>query len=329
MNSLENMSESQTNEALPKVALVVPCYNEADVLPETLEQLTGKLRSLISGSKIAEDSHIMCVDDGSVDETWRIIRDWNARSGSCVRGVKLAKNVGHQRALLAGLHLARRSATCAISIDADLQDDIDVIESMLDAHHKGAEVVYGVRRSRATDSSFKRWSAIGFYRFMKYLGVDVVENHADFRLMGRRSLDSLAEYSESNLFLRGILPLLGFQSACVYYDRKMRLAGESKYPLRKMLSFAWDGVTSFSAAPLRIISLLGVSLFVVSSLVALYSIYGYMIGKTVPGWASVSIGLYMLSGIQLLAIGVIGEYLAKIYVETKRRPRYQVEAELL
>jgi len=305
------------------LTIVIPCYNEQEVLPETVRRLGAVLGDLCGRSKVANTSHVCLVDDGSRDQTWALIEQY-AREQTFVRGIKLSRNRGHQNALLAGLMTATGSVV--ISIDADLQDDLAAIEAMLDAHQAGAEIVFGVRRLREADTFLKRFTAEGYYRLLGLLSVDVVFNHADYRLMSRRAIDALSEYEEVNLFLRGIIPQLGFRTATVYYDRSERFAGESKYPLRKMLSLAWNGVTSFSAAPLRLITGLGVLISLGSFAVTLWALFvRFVADMAVPGWTSTVVPIYFLGGIQLLAIGVIGEYLAKIYMETKRRPRFIIE----
>ena len=305
--------------------LVVPCYNEEAVLPETVKRLTEKLRGLIASGRAGEDSRILLVDDGSKDRTWELIAGFH-QENRLVSGLKLAHNRGHQNALLAGLMTARERADCAISLDADLQDDIDVLDAFLDKYHEGCEVVYGVRNKRDTDTLFKRSTAQGFYKFMKMLGVDIVYNHADYRLMGKRALDALAQYKEVNLFLRGIVPEIGFKSGVVTYDRHERFAGESKYPLKKMLHFAVDGITSFSVRPLKIISNFGIFISLASIAGLLYALISYFMGATVAGWTAIVCSIWLLGGIQLLCIGVLGEYIGKIYSEVKGRPRYVVEA---
>jgi len=301
----------------------VPCYNEEEVLPETTRRLVALLDRMIAANKVAAQSEIIYVDDGSRDRTWELIREHH-RADTRVRGIKLSANRGHQTALLAGLFAA--DADAIVSIDADLQDDVNAIEAMVDAFAQGFEVVYGARAQRDTDTVFKRATATGYYRLLSLLGVRVVYNHADFRLLSRRALAALKEYSEVNLFIRGIVPLIGFRSTTVYYARAERFAGESKYPLRKMLALAIDGVTSFTAFPLRFIAFLGM----IVSLASL-GLFGWALwirlftDQAVPGWASSVIPVYFLGGIQLLSIGVVGEYVAKLYFEAKRRPRYFVE----
>lgn len=307
-----------------RLGIVVPCYNEQEVLPETNFRLIELLDRLILKKLVSEDSGIFYVDDGSKDRTWSIIEDLNAQDNR-VHGLKLSRNRGHQNALLAGLFGAEGDAL--VSIDADLQDDVSVIEDMVIKHVKeGVEVVYGVRKSRATDSGFKRVTAEWYYKFLSAMGVDIVYNHADFRLLGRRALECLSQYSEVNMFLRGVIPLIGLSMDTVFYDRAERFAGESKYPLRRMLSFALDGITSFSVVPLRVIAVLGLLVCVFSFLVILWVVFGKIfLDSVIPGWASSVIAIYFLGGIQLLSIGVLGEYISKIYLETKKRPRYFIE----
>jgi polyisoprenyl-phosphate glycosyltransferase len=309
-----------------RLSIVVPCYNEQEVFPETVKRLTFLLDRMEGNGKITGGSEIVFVDDGSRDTTWSLIKAAHA-SDPRIRGIKLSANRGHQTALLAGLCGAAGDAI--VSIDADLQDDVSAIERMVDAYLGGKDVVYGVRGSRTTDTGFKRNSAGLYYRLVAVLGVKIVHNHADFRLLSRRALEALKEYSEVNLFIRGIVPLIGFPSGIVYYERAARFAGESKYPLRKMLALAADGVTSFTAYPLRLIALLGVAVFFLS-----IAMMGWVLwiklatGRAVPGWASSVIPIYFLGGVQLLSIGVLGEYVAKLYFEAKRRPRYFVEEQL-
>lgn len=304
-------------------AIVVPCYNEEQVLPQTTARLLALLNRLIRLEKIAENSFIYYVDDGSHDSTWALIERLaieNARIG----GVKLSRNYGHQNALLAGLFTV--PGDVLVSIDADLQDDVDAIEKMIDASKKGADVVYGVRDDRTTDTIFKRGTAHGFYRLMEALGVKIIYNHADYRLMTRRAINALMNYHEVNLFLRGIIPLLGFQSAIVYYKRSERFAGKSKYPLRRMLSLALEGVTSFSVTPLRIVTVLGAMIFALTMLMSLYIVSARLFTNlTVPGWASTVLPIYLLGGVQIFCIGILGEYLGKVYREVKGRPRYIIE----
>ena len=306
-----------------KLGIVVPCFNEEQVLPETARRLLSLLNSLEADGLATPGSSVYFVDDGSTDRTWSLIEAL-AGSDPRVHGIKLSRNRGHQNALLAGLFCAQGDAL--VSIDADLQDDVSVIRTMVERHLGGSEIVFGVRQSRSTDTRFKRGTAELFYKLLAALGVDIVHNHADYRLMGRRALQALGTYSEVNLFLRGIVPLLGFPTAMVHYDRAERFAGESKYPLRKMLALAADGITSFSIAPLRLIALLGVIVSFFSISMVGWVLYGKLFLDTaIPGWASSVIPIYFLGGVQLLSIGILGEYIAKIYLETKRRPRYTVE----
>ncbi len=305
------------------LSIVVPCYNEQEALPETTRQLLALRGRLVAAGKIADDSRIVLVDDGSRDRTWTMIEEY-AASGLPVVGVKLSRNRGHQNALLAGLFAARGDAV--VSVDADLQDDINAIEAMVDHYRQGCDVVYGVRSSRQTDTIFKRLTARSFYWLMERLGAQTVRDHADYRLLSRRAIEALREYGETNLYLRGIIPLLGFRSAIVEYARQARIAGESKYPLRRMISLALNAVTSFSVVPLRLISAIGFLVFLASLFVLAWTLWvAIFTNRAVPGWASITLPIYFLGGIQLLALGVIGEYLGKLYVETKRRPRYFIE----
>lgn len=305
------------------LSIVVPCYNEQEALPETVRRLLAVRERLVAAGKISGDSTIVFVDDGSRDRTWAMIEEY-AGAGLPVTGVKLSRNRGHQNALLAGLFTAPGDAV--VSVDADLQDDVDAIERMVDHHRQGCDVVYGVRSSRQTDTAFKRLSARSFYWLMETLGAQTVRNHADYRLLSRRAIEALREYGETNLYLRGIIPLLGFRSAQVEYERAARIAGESKYPLRRMISLAINAVTSFSVVPLRLISAIGFFVFLASLCVLGWTLWvALFTNRAVPGWASITLPIYFLGGIQLLSLGVIGEYLGKLYVETKRRPRYVVE----
>ena len=305
------------------VSIVVPCYNEEEVLLETTRRLTELLQQLISVDKISPQSCVYYVDDGSRDRTWELIRSL-ADSNTLIRGIKLSRNCGHQNALLAGLSTA--SGDVVISVDADLQDDLTAIEKMIDCYYAGNDIVYGVRDSRKADTFFKRGTAAIYYRLLGAMGVELIYNHADYRLMSRRVLAALDKFGEVNLFLRGIIPQLGFTHALVYYDRAERFAGESKYPLRKMLAFAWQGITSFSAMPLRFITGLGLLVSMISLSVTLWALWIRLFtDEAIPGWASTVLPIYFLGGIQLLCLGIMGEYLAKIYAETKRRPRYIIE----
>ena len=307
-----------------KLYLVIPCYNEEEVLPETAKRLEEKLRALIDGGKITPDSRAVFVNDGSRDGTWELIEKLH-RENPLFLGIKLSRNRGHQNALLAGLMTVRSECDAVISMDADLQDDINAIDAMIEKYNEGYDVVYGVRSSRRRDSFFKRTTAQGFYRLMRAMGVETVYNHADYRLMSARALAGLSEFGEVNLFLRGIVPLVGFKSTTVSYERGERFAGKSKYPLKKMLAFAFEGITSLSVKPIRLISSLGVLIFLVSLGILAYSLVRHFCGYTVNGWTSLSVSIWALGGIQLLAIGVIGEYVGKIYLETKHRPVFIVE----
>lgn len=309
-----------------KLSFVVPCYNETEVLTETTRQLTEVIDRLIEKEKIAEESLICYVDDGSRDGTWELIEELR-RKNNKVTGIKLAHNVGHQRALLAGL--LNTEGDALISIDADLQDDINVIETMVDEFRKGQEIVFAARKQRETDTVFKRVTAESYYKFLRAMGVEIISNHADFRLMGRRAIESLRQYKETNLFLRGIVPSIGFSSTVVYYNRLKRFAGESKYPLRHMLSLALDGITSFSVTPLRMITAIGTVVFIFSVIFGAYTLFNALFtNNTVPGWASTVLPIYFIGGVQILCIGIIGEYLGKIYKETKERPRFIIEKTL-
>ena len=306
-----------------RLAIVVPCFNEEEVLPETNRRLLALLTRLQESQLASAESSVHYVDDGSSDGTWPLIESL-AVADPRVCGIKLSRNSGHQAALLAGLLTVEGDAI--VSIDADLQDDVAVIESMVREFSGGAEVVYGVRDSRQTDSPFKRRTALLYYAMMKKMGVDLVHNHADFRLLGRRAVEALRQYGEVNMFLRGIVPLIGYRAATVKYDRAERFAGVSKYPLRKMLTFAIEGVTSFSIVPLRLITLLGFLVSGLSFAMILFIVYGTLVMRAaIPGWASSVVPIYFLGGIQLLSIGILGEYVSKIYLETKQRPRYFIE----
>ncbi len=303
--------------------IVIPCYNEEEVLPETARRLGYKLADLVSAGKVSFQSKILLVNDGSKDRTWEIIRGLHAQD-SRFSGVDLTRNRGHQNALLAGLMLAKTRCDMAISMDADLQDDIDVVDEMVDKFYAGADVVYGVRSSRKKDTWFKRTTAEGFYKAMDAMGAETVFNHADYRLLSRRALEGLAQFREVNLFLRGIVPMVGYPAAVVEYERGERFAGQSKYPLKKMLSFALEGVTSLSVKPLRMVTGLGFFIFLVSIIMLLYSIIRWMMGATILGWASIVCSVWAIGGLILLALGVIGEYVGKIYLEVKNRPRYLI-----
>jgi glycosyltransferase involved in cell wall biosynthesis len=318
---------SQMTPIQPLLSIVVPCFNEEQVLPTTAQLLLAVLEDLKMKTKISPESFIYFIDDGSGDATWKIIEELHD-SNPAVKGLKLAHNAGHQHALLAGMLSLRGKIDCTISADADLQDDISAIEGMIDEYCKGCDIVYGIRKEREHDTLLKKTSALAFYRLMKLMGIDIVYNHADFRLISRRALETLSEFREVNLFLRGIIPLLGFRTAQIYYNRLERSAGVSKYNLRKMLSLAFDGITSFSVVPLRIISVLGLFFSCLSLSLGVWVFVSYLLGRTVPGWASTVLPIYVIGGIQLLSIGLIGEYLGKIFKEVKARPRYIIEQEL-
>lgn len=306
---------------------VIPCYNEQEVLPETSSRIREKLLDLISKNKIDSDSRIVFVNDGSMDATWDIIKDLHQKD-PVFQGINLSRNMGHQNALLAGLMTVKDSCDCAISLDADLQDDIEAIEAMIDKFNEGVDVVYGVRSKRTTDTFFKRFTAEGFYKVMNSLEANTVYNHADYRLMSRRALLGLAEFGEVNLFLRGIVPMVGYKSDVVYYERAERFAGESKYPLRKMLSFAIEGITSLSTKPIKLITGLGIFIFFVSIAVFIYSLIRYFNNQTVPGWTTTVLSVWFIGGLMMISLGVIGEYIGKIYLETKNRPRFIIESYL-
>ena len=306
-----------------KLNIVVPCYNEEAVLQETTKQLSLMVDTLIEKGKIS-DCNIVYVDDGSHDTTWSLIEQLQTEN-KYVHGLKLAHNVGHQNALWAGLEYSADKCDAVVSIDADLQDDVSVIEQMIDEYKNGCDVVFGVRKERKTDTIFKRSTAIAFYKLMQKMGVDIVYNHADFRLTSQRATQELMLYPERNMFVRGMVKLLGYKTTEVYYDRKERFAGESKYPLKKMINFALDGITSFSVQPLRVITSFGFIVMVLSIVAALYALISYICGSVVAGWTSMLISLWFIGGTILLSLGVIGEYIGKIYKETKRRPRYHIE----
>ena len=310
-----------------RLYVVVPCYNEEEVLGETNKRLNEKIKKLISKKKITEDSRILYVNDGSKDKTWDIIEKLHQES-PYVEGVKLSRNRGHQNALLAGLMTAKNYADIIISMDADLQDDINAVDEMIDKYYDGCDIVYGVRSSRKKDTFFKKFTAEGFYKFMKFMGVDIVFNHADYRLTSKRVLDELSNYKEVNLFLRGLFPLIGFKTDVVYYERAERFAGESKYPLKKMLAFAWEGITSFTVKPLKMIMNLGLIIAFLSFLFLIWVVVGYFTGNSVSGWTTIIVLLCFFSGVQIFCIGIIGEYLGKVYIEAKERPRFCIEKEI-
>ena len=303
--------------------IVVPCYNEEEVLPETAKRLKAKLSALTAAGKISPESRVLFVNDGSRDKTWEEICALH-RAEAVFSGVDLSRNRGHQNALLAGLMTAMERCDMAISMDADLQDDVDAVDAMVDKYHEGCDIVYGVRSSRKKDTFFKRFTAEGFYRVMNALGAETVFNHADYRLMSRRALEGLAQFLEVNLFLRGIVPMIGYNTAVVEYERGERFAGESKYPLKKMLSFAMEGITSLSTKPIRYVTALGVLVFIVAIAMLIYSVVRWALGETILGWASLICSIWAIGGLILLSLGVIGEYIGKIYLETKGRPRFLI-----
>jgi glycosyltransferase involved in cell wall biosynthesis len=319
---------TEVNDAIA-LSIVVPCYNEEEVLPETAKRLQEKINSLISRRVISDRSTIIFVDDGSADKTWEIITRLHAEKPEIFSGIKLSKNRGHQNALLCGLFSAKDLCDACISLDADLQDDIEVIDEMVEKYKTGCEIVYGVRSGRKTDTPFKRLTALCFYSFMKLLGADIVYNHADYRLMGKNALAALSEYREINLFLRGIVPMLGFKTGIVYYSRAERFAGKSKYPLQKMIKFALEGITSFSIKPIRMITSLGILIFCASIGMIIYFFVRHYTGHTVTGWSSTICSIWAIGVIILFSIGIVGEYIGKIYLETKQRPRFHVEEFLI
>lgn len=309
------------------IYFVIPCFNEEEVLPETAKRLYEKVSELIEQDKISKDSRIVFVDDGSSDKTYEIISRLHNECGAFC-GIKLSRNQGHQNALLSGLMTVMDKCDAAISLDADLQDDINVLDDFIDKYNEGYDIVYGVRKNRSTDTAFKRTTAQAFYKLMLFLGVEMVYNHADYRLMSARALKALSSFEEVNLFLRGIVPLVGFKSTTVEYKRFERFAGESKYPLNKMISFAVDGVTSFSIKPIRMVFALGVIIFLCSIAVLIYSLIRWALGFTVAGWTTTVLSIWALGGIQLLCLGIVGEYIGKIYKEVKNRPKYIIEETL-
>ena len=304
--------------------LVIPCYNEQEVLHETARQLKEKMESLKSRNMISDKSRIVFVNDGSKDNTWQIIEELH-QSDSIFRGIKLSRNKGHQNALMAGLMTVKNECDAAISLDADLQDDINAIDAMVEKFSEGCDIVYGVRSARKTDTFFKKFTAESFYKIMEKMGVEVTYNHADYRLMSKRALDALEQFKEVNLFLRGIVPMIGYKTDCVYYERKERFAGESKYPLKKMIAFAMEGITSLSIKPIGMITALGVGIFTISIIMLIYFLVRHFMGQTVEGWTSLAVSVWAIGGLQLLAIGIIGEYIGKIYLETKARPKFIIE----
>lgn len=308
---------------VPVLSIVVPCYNEQDVFSLCLDELSSRINEMINKGKLDKNSHIVFVDDGSKDATWKLIEE-ASHINKIVKGVKLSRNKGHQTALMAGLSSCTGS-DITVSIDADLQDDTTVIEKMVDSYLSGHDIVYGVRDDRTSDSFFKKFTAETFYKVMTKLGVNQVENHADFRLLSKRALEALLQYKEQNLYIRGLIPLIGYPSDKVYYSRSERAAGESKYPLKKMISLALEGITSFSVTPLRMVTAIGFTISILSSLGVIYTLFQYFLGHTVSGWASMILAILFIGGVQMLCLGVIGEYIGKIYMESKKRPKHFIE----
>ena len=311
----------------PRLYIVIPCYKEEDALPKTAERLDALYADLLEKQLIAPDSRIALVDDGSSDNTWGVIAQLHEKDAK-YEGIKLAHNAGHQNALWAGMMTVKDRCDCLVSMDADLQDDINAVYGFLEAYQNGADVVYGVRSSREKDTAFKRMTAEGFYKFMALMGAEVVYNHADYRLMSRRAVEALSQFGEVNLFLRGMVPMLGFKTEKVYYERGERVAGESKYPLKKMLAFATQGIMSFSVKPIQWITLLGVLFVILGVIMGVYTLGSLLFGNVVSGWASLMISIWFIGGVQLVALGLIGQYIGKIYLETKRRPRFILETYL-
>lgn len=307
--------------------LIIPCYNEEEILPYTFKEIAKEMDYLLKNSLIDKESKIIFIDDGSKDKTWDLIKK-ETKKNSLIKGLKLSKNKGHQNALLAGLNYSVDKADIVISMDADLQDDINAIENMIEEYKKGSEIVYGVRSSRKKDSWFKRTTAQKFYKIMKRLGVELIYNHADYRLLSKKALEFLLQYNEVNLFLRGIIPDIGLKNSIVYYERKERLAGITKYPLKKMINFALEGLTSFSIKPLKMITSVGFIISIFSFIIMVYSLVVKILGYTVPGWTFITISIWLIGGIQMLFLGIIGEYIGKIYAETKHRPKYFIEDDI-
>ena len=312
---------------MTKLYIAVPCYNEEEVLPDSSGKLLNKMNEMISQGKITADSRIVFIDDGSKDKTWDIISNLHSEN-EMFQGIKLSRNRGHQNALLCGLMTLKDRCDAVISIDADLQDDINVFDEMVAKYEDGCDVVYGVRSKRETDTFFKRFTAEAYYKVLDKMGAKIIFNHADFRLMSSRALDGFSQFKEVNLFLRGLVPMVGYKSDIVTYERSERLLGESKYPLKKMLALAFEGITSLSTKPIKMISRAGLAIFLISIVMLVYFVVRYFMGATVQGWASLAVSIWAIGGLQLLAIGVIGEYIGKIYLETKSRPRYIVETYL-
>lgn len=313
---------------MTKLYVAVPCYNEEAVLPITAPALSDKLNGLIAENRISPESRIVFIDDGSHDRTWELISEYTDKN-ALICGIKLSRNCGHQNALICALNTLREYADAIISIDADMQDDMNAMDEMLSRFEEGCDIVFGVRTARKKDSLFKRMSAQCYYKLLRSMGADIVYNHADYRLMSRRALDSLAEYGEVNVFLRGIVPMLGYKTACVSYERSARAAGKTKYPLRKMFALAWEGISSFSTKPIRFVTRLGILMFLASIAMLVYFFIRYFTGHTVVGWASLAVSLWAIGGLLMLAIGIIGEYIGKIYLETKHRPKYHIDEKII
>lgn len=320
------MSESSKkgNIMKPILYIVIPCYNEEEVIEETTKRISNKLDRMINDNSIAPESKILFVDDGSKDSTWNII-DKLYSENAYVSAIKLSRNKGHQNALMAGLMTAKECADCVVSMDADLQDDIEVLEQFVEEYVSGNEIVYGVRKSRKKDTAFKRNTAKFFYRMMRFLGVEIIDNHADYRLLGKKALEALSEFKEVNLFLRGIVPMIGFKTTVVEYERGERFAGKTHYPLKKMISFAIEGITSCSVKPIRVITTIGMIISLFSIFLLFYTVIGYYLGNTVIGWPTIMIAISFFGGFQIFAIGIVGEYIGKIYLEVKNRPRFFIE----
>lgn len=306
------------------LTIVVPCYNEEEVLPETVKELGEILNKLIQENLINQDSKILFVDDGSKDNTWKLIKEYEEINNH-VTGIKFSRNYGHQNALIAGMTVAVKKSDMIITIDADLQDDVNAIFEMVRKYHEGIDVVYGVRNSRETDTIFKRRTALAFYKLMEMLGVNMVPNSADYRLLSKRAVEGLLEFHERNIFLRGMVPLVGYKSDKVYYARKERFAGTSKYPLKKMIKFAMDGITSFSTVPIKLIMNLGLLLVIIGIILFVYTIVQKILGHVNAGWSSLMVSIWVLGGVQLICLSIIGEYIGKIFTEVKQRPRYTLE----
>lgn len=309
---------------MTKLYLAIPCYNEEEVLRDSADKLKAKYETMMNEGKITPDSKIVFIDDGSKDKTWSIISELH-NENPVFQGIKLTRNRGHQNALLCGLMTLKDKADAVISIDADLQDDINTFDDMVAKYEEGCDVVYGVRSKRETDTFFKRFTAEAFYKILNKMGAKVIFNHADFRLMSKRALQAFSEFKETNIFLRGMVPMVGYKSDIVTYERSERLAGESKYPLKKMLALAWEGITSLSTQPIRMITALGAIVFAISIIMIIYTLVSFFMGVTTTGWASILCSIWAIGGLQLLAVGIIGEYIGKIYLETKHRPRFIVE----